>query len=122
MAGTEIQSFAKFCAQILPPTFVPRNAKGLRRGAFCGVPWKIYEQNRLVCGIPRSNFTKELAFRSILASGGWHSAVYLSTECQGLKKVARFVAFRGNLSAELGKRLNSSPCHFTSTAPLFVAS
>jgi hypothetical protein len=77
------------------PTFVPRNAKDSR--AVCGVPRKIYERNCSVCDIPRSNLTKELAFRSILASGGWHSAVCLRAECQGLKMVTQFVAFHGNL-------------------------
>jgi hypothetical protein len=38
------------------------------------------------------------------------------------KTVARFVAFRGNLSAGCQKRLNSSTSHFTSTVPLFIAS
>jgi hypothetical protein len=33
--------------------------------AVCDVPRKIYERNHSVCGILRSNFTKELAFRSI---------------------------------------------------------
>jgi hypothetical protein len=57
--------------------------------------------NSVFCQVPRSNFT---------------------AECQGLKTVARFVAFRGNLSAEIGKRLNSSSRYFTSRAPLFEAS
>jgi hypothetical protein len=58
------------------------------------------EQNRSICGIPRSNFTKELAFHSILASGGWHSAVHLIAVCQDVIPV---VAIRGQRTAELGK-------------------
>jgi hypothetical protein len=78
---------------------VPRNAKGLRRSRSL---WHSAENLRAEpfglwhsavkfyqgVGIPQYG---------ILASGGWHSAVCLSAECQGLKKVARFVAFRGNL-------------------------
>jgi hypothetical protein len=45
-----------------------------------------------------------------------------TAECQGLKTVARFVAFRGNWSAECQQRLNSSTRHFTLTVPLFIAS
>jgi hypothetical protein len=75
MAGAGIQSFAKFRAQI-----VPRNAKGLRQSR--GL-WRSAENLRVeLFGL--WHFTKELAFRSILASGGWHSAVCLSAERQGL--------------------------------------
>jgi hypothetical protein len=122
MAGTGIQSFAKFRAQILPrnTNFRTMECQGLK-----AVDWFVVFREKFMSGTVRS-----VAFRgqilprswSKLAIGGWHSTVCLSAECQGLKTVARFVAFRRNLSAELGKRLNSSTRHFTSKAPLFVAS
>jgi hypothetical protein len=64
-------------------------------------------------------FTTELAFRSILASGGWHSAVHLRAVCQDVIPV---VAIRGQMTAELGKLPNSSTRHFSSRVPLFEAS
>jgi hypothetical protein len=79
---------------------VPRNAKGLRQSRGLWHSAKNLERNRSICGIPRSNFTKELAFRSILASGGWHSAVHLRAVCQD---VIPIVAIRGQRTAELGK-------------------
>jgi hypothetical protein len=46
-----------------------------------------------------------------------------SAECQKPRDRLKPLAFRGtHLTAELGKRLNSSSRHFRSTVPLFVAS
>jgi hypothetical protein len=103
---------------------VPGNAKGLRqsRGLWCSAenlrakPFHLWHSAvKFYQGVGIPQYT-------VLASGGWHSAVCLSAECQGLKTVARFVAFRGNLSTECQQRLNSSTRHFTSTVPLFIAS
>jgi hypothetical protein len=91
MVGTGIQSFAKFRAQILLPNanFRTTECQGLQT-----VAQFVAFRGKFMSGTVRSvaNFTKELAFRSILASGGWHSAVCLRVVCQ---EVIPVVAIRG---------------------------
>jgi hypothetical protein len=97
MAGAGIQSFAKFRAQMCTAEcqgfktvtrFVAFRGK-FKRGTVRSVAFR--------CQI----LQEELAFRSILASGGWHSAVHLRAVCQEAIPV---VAIRArHLDAELGK-------------------
>jgi hypothetical protein len=102
MAGAEIRSFAKFRGQMYTV-----ECQGLKTVArFVAFRGKFYQG----VGIPQY---------CILASGGWHSAVHLRAVCQDVIPV---VAIRCQRTAELGKWPNSSTCHFTSRAPLFVAS
>jgi hypothetical protein len=95
MAGAGIQSFAKFCAQMCTV-----ECQGLKtaawfvafRGKLRAKPFDLWQS--------AVKFYQELAFRSILASGGWHSAVHLKAVCQDVIPV---VAIRGQRTAELGK-------------------
>jgi hypothetical protein len=104
------QSFAKFRAQM------------------CTAEWqRLKTVARFVAfrGKFKGGNVRSVAFRGQILPRSWHSAVswrvvvgipqYVSAECQGLKTVARFVAFRGNWRAECQQRLNSSTHHFTST-------
>jgi hypothetical protein len=76
------------------PTFVPRNANF--RTAECQglktVARFVAFRGKFMSGTVRSvafrgqNLTKELAFRSILASGGWHSSDFWAQNAKGLRR------------------------------------
>jgi hypothetical protein len=115
MAGAGIRLFAKFRGQMprIATTGITSWQTALKWTADCQVPRSGKYRSSQACGNPLSNSYFCL----------WQSARRFLYSWQSEFQMPRIAKIRGtHLSAELGKRLNSSSRHFTSRVPLFEAS